>query len=38
MENVECSIVKAHASFIGLKMGVSLDPGVSLHFVSFLAL
>ena len=25
MENVECSIVKAFASFIDLKVGVSLD-------------
>ena len=34
-ENTECSVVKACASFIDLKVGVSL---VSLRFVSLLAL
>ena len=38
MENTECLIVKVHAPFIDLKVGVSLDHGVPLHFVSFLAL
>ena len=36
-ENMECLIVKGHASFINLKVGVSFDHGVSLCFVSFLA-
>ena len=38
MENKECLIVKAHTSFINLKVDVSLDHVVSLHFVSLLAL
>ena len=37
MENIEQSIVKACASFIDLKVGVSLDHDVSLYFVSLLA-
>ena len=37
-ENMECSIVKARASFIDLKVGVSLGHGVLLRFVSLLAL
>jgi len=32
---MECSIVKAHVSFIGLKVGVSLDHDVSLRFQLF---
>jgi len=28
MENTECLIIKAHASFIDFKVGVSLDHGV----------
>ena len=35
---MECSIIKGHASFINLKVGVSLDHGVSLYFVLLLAL
>jgi len=35
MENTECSIVKVRASFINLKVGVSLDHDVSLRFVCF---
>jgi len=38
MENTKCSIVKVRASFINLKVGVLLDHGVSLCFVSLLAL
>jgi len=37
-ENTECLIVKASNPEIDLKMGVSLDHGVSLCFVSLLAL
>ena len=37
-ENTECLIVKVCTSFINLKLGVSLDHGVSLCFVSLLAL
>ena len=37
-ENTECSIVEVHASFINLKVGVSLDSGVLLHFVLLLTL
>jgi len=36
-ENKECSIIKACASFIDLKVGVSLDCGVSIRFVSLIA-
>ena len=36
-ENTKYSIVKRHASFIDLKVGVSLNHGVSLRFVSLLA-
>ena len=36
MENAECSIVKVHASFIDLIVGVSLDHGVLLRFVSLI--
>ena len=35
-ENMECLIIKAHASFINLKVGVSLNHDVSLCFVSLL--
>jgi len=35
-ENMERSIVKAHTSFIDLKVGVLLDHDVSLRFVSLL--
>ena len=38
MDNTECSIIKACTSFISLKIGVSLNHGVSLHFISHLAL
>ena len=31
-ENTECLIVKVHASFTNLEVGVSLDYGVLLHF------
>ena len=37
-ENTECSIVKVCASFINLKVGVSFNYGVSLRFISLLAL
>ena len=37
-ENTECSIVKMCASFIDLKVGVSLDHDVSLCFILLLAL
>ena len=37
MENTECLIVKARASFFDLKVGVSLNHSVSLRFVSPLA-
>ena len=37
-ENTECLIVKAGTSFIDLKVGVSLDHGVSLRSISLLAL
>ena len=37
-ENTECLIVKGHASFINLKVGVSFDHGVSLRFILLLAL
>ena len=33
-ENMECSIVRAHSLLMDLKVGVLLDHGVSLHFVS----
>ena len=33
MENTECSIIEARASFIDLKVGVLLDHGASLLFV-----
>ena len=36
MENTECLIVKAHASFINLKVGVSFDHDVSLCFILLL--
>ena len=36
MENTECLIVKARASFFSLKVGVSLDHSVSLRFVLLL--
>ena len=38
MENTECSITEACDSSIDLKVGVLLDHGVSLHFVSLLVL
>ena len=38
MENMECLIIKARASSINLKVGVSLNRGASLRFVSLLAL
>ena len=38
MENTKCLIVEVHASFINLKVGVSLDHDVSLRFISLLAL
>jgi len=37
-KNMEFLIVKACASFINLKVGVSLNHGVPLYFVSLLAL
>ena len=37
MENAECLIVKAHALFIDLKVGVLLDHEVSICFISLLA-
>ena len=37
MENTECSIIKTQPSFFNLKVGVSLDHGVLLCFVSLLA-
>jgi len=37
-ENMECSIVEAHAQYINLKVGVSVNHGVSLCFVSLPAL
>jgi len=36
-ENTECLIVKVRTSFIDLKVGMSLNHGVSLCFVSLLA-
>jgi len=36
-ENTECLIVKAHASFIDLKVDVSLNHGASLSFILLLA-
>ena len=38
MQNKESPIVEAHPLFIDLKVGVSLDHGVSLYFVLLLAL
>jgi len=37
MKNMEWSIAKAHTSFIDLKVGVSLNHGVPLCFISLLA-
>ena len=37
IENMEWSIVEVCASFINLKVGTSLDHGVSLCFISLLA-
>ena len=34
----ECSIVKIHASFIDLKVGVLFDCGISLRFILLVAL
>ena len=36
-ENMECAIVKVCTSLINLQLGVSLNHGVSLHFISLLA-
>ena len=40
MENMEClqecSIIKVCVAFIDIKVSVSLDHGVSLHFISLL--
>ena len=38
VENTECSIIKARALFIDLKVGVSLDHAILLCFVSLLVL
>jgi len=38
MENTQCSIIKTHTPSINLKVGVSLDHGIPLRFVSLLAL
>ena len=35
MKNMECTIVKAHAPIIDIKVGVSLKHGASLHFKLF---
>ena len=37
-ENTACLIIEARTSFINLKVGISLNHGVSLRFVSHLAL
>ena len=37
MENMKCSIIKVHGPFTKLKVGVLLDHGVLLCFVSLLA-
>ena len=36
-ENTDCSVVKLRASFINLKVSMSLNHGVLLHFILLLA-